>query len=670
MSYEIIHADVLEALKKMPDASFDACLTDPPYALGTKEPTVEEIIAYLTGARLDTGGDFMSKKWDLPSVAVWKETIRVLRPGAHVLAFGGSRMFDMLTIGIRAAEFEVRDVLSWMYSTGFPKSFNLGKAIDAAAGAEREVIGEKMTPDGKPYSARRPNSEGRYHDNPNVAMNGSSIHDSSLTAPATPDAAPFEGHGTALKPAWEPIVLARKSVEGTIAANALAHGTGGLNVDGTRIGWGAEKPTQEEWNRMGSSGAAGANGFAGQFNQKLKDAYAAGAVPVPEGRFPANVVLSHLSECRPVGTKHVKSTSDYDGGGSRQPGFADVGSESGNGAPVGRGYAGPDGTEEVEAWDCPPWCPVAILDAQSGDRPGMSGGGVHRPDYGGGMFGATDSPGTARADSGGASRFFATFPADDPEYAVLRGGDPESIAGTYASKEEAEQQAALLGNGSHVVPVSTGVPTFPANGVTTARFFYSAKASRAEREFGCENLPARTAIEAVDREPDSAGAKNPRAGAGRGAGAVRERCGKCGIPVGSANHEGQRGPCVDGGEHEAVVVGRGELIRNVHPTVKPIALARWLATLLLPPPLGRPRRILVLYAGSGSEMIGAMRAGWDEIVGVEREPVKPDSPDYVGIARARLARWSQVPAKMSEQEVVGESRSEGKKVLKGQTTLF
>jgi hypothetical protein len=566
--------------------------------------------------------DFMDKAWELPSVEVWRETMRVLRPGAHVLAFGGSRMFDLLTVGMRAGGFKVRDVLSWMYSTGFPKSLDVSKNIDKAAGAKRKVVGEKTAPDGKPYSARRPNSEGQYMgEESHVAMSGETRHDSRLTAPATPDAERFDGWGTALAPAWEPIVLARKPFDGTITANALVHGTGSLNIDGTRIGY----VSSEDREAM-SAGVEAIRERGGVMNNSWKNSSdLSGANPANAlGRWPKNVVLSHLSECVKAGTKQIRSRGHFNDetGPSRMLSSENGGGMNGTSRPE-RDMGGPDGLEEVEAWNCPPWCPVAMLDAQSGDRPGMSGGGTHAKDYGGGMFGAIDSPGTARNDNGGASRFFATFPADDP--------DPFDDA---------------------------------------VRFAYVAKASRAEREFGCEKLPAQTAVEAVGREPDSAGAKNPRAGSGRGAGAVRERCGKCGIPVGSANHEGQKAPCTDGGEHEPVVVGRGEPVRNHHVSVKPIALTRWLATLLLPPPLGRPRRLLVLYSGSGSEMIGALRAGWDEVVGIEREPVGPDSHDYVAIARARLERWSQVPAKMTEAEAVGESRAETKKVAKGQESLF
>jgi site-specific DNA-methyltransferase (adenine-specific) len=689
MTYEIIQADVLDALRQMPDASADAVLTDPPYGLGTHEPTVEEIVAYLTGARLDTGGDFMSKKWELPSVEVWRELMRVLRPGAHVLAFGGTRTFDLLAVGLRAAGFERRDCCSWMYSSGFPKSLDVSKAIDGAAGVEREVIGEKVTPDGKPYSARRPNSEGQYlDDESHISMSGATRHDSRLTAPASPDSARFEGWGTALKPAWEPVLLVRKPIEDTVAANALAHGTGGLNIDGTRISYVSDADRESL-----AAGVEAIRERGGVMNNSWKNSSdLSGANPAsPLGRWPANVVLSHSLGCKkisetevqaPVINRFTDGMKPFGGGAGHPYEQSGGGTEtipvyecepdcpvrllneqSGSGAPQGRwpanvvlshsegcrrvgtktvhgkqqsagtvgGYGGSSsgqyekGTgrtggivgdeEEIEAWECVPDCPVRLLDEQSGDRPSGSGDKHNRKPS---SFMASTNyeslKGTSvGGDSGGASRFFATFPAD---------------------------------------------------GAEETRFRYVPKASRAEREFGCEHLPARTAVEAVDREPDSAGAKNPRAGAGRGAGAVRERCAKCGIPVGSACHERQRVPCVDGGEHEPVVVGRGEMVHNHHPCLKPIALARWLATLLLPPPLNRPRRILVPFSGSGSEMIGAIRAGFEEVIGVERER------DYCDIASARLERWSHVPLRLNESDAVSSSRTDGKKKDKRQMGLF
>jgi site-specific DNA-methyltransferase (adenine-specific) len=220
------------------------------------------------------------------------ECLRVLKPGGHLLAFGGTRTWHRLACAIEDAGFEVRDSIAWMYGSGFPKSLDVSKAIDKAAGAERTMrVNDR-------WADKYPNGPGG-----NLSGDGRSEHYNQakrvadgplLTSDPVADAArEWSGWGTALKPAHEPIVVARKPLVGTVAANVLEHGTGALNIDACRIAYAndADKPTQEQWNRMGSSGAAGANGFAGQFSQGMKDAYADGKIPVPPGRWPANVVL-------------------------------------------------------------------------------------------------------------------------------------------------------------------------------------------------------------------------------------------------------------------------------------------------------------------------------------------------------------------------------------------
>jgi site-specific DNA-methyltransferase (adenine-specific) len=200
------HGDCLEVLRSLPDCSFDSIVTDPPYGLS-----------------------FMGKRWDydVPSVEVWAECLRVLKPGGHLLAFAGTRTQHRMAVRIEDAGFEIRDMIAWVYGSGFPKSLDVSKAIDRAAGAEREVVGQKKVPDikGDAYGTMNEKQAGSY-DTISIP----------ITAPATPEAKQWQGWGTALKPALEPITVARKPLIGTVAENVLQHGTGAINVDGGRVG--------------------------------------------------------------------------------------------------------------------------------------------------------------------------------------------------------------------------------------------------------------------------------------------------------------------------------------------------------------------------------------------------------------------------------------------------
>jgi hypothetical protein len=247
---EIRTGDCLDVLRTLPADSVDAIVTDPPYGLS-----------------------FMGKRWDydVPSEAIWRECLRVLKPGGHLLAFAGTRTQHRMAVRIEDAGFEIRDLIAWVYGSGFPKSLDVSKAIDKAAGAEREVIG--------------PNPNGR----PNMVRVEASVLaprvDAPLTAPATEAARQWAGWGTALKPALEPITVARKPLIGTVAENVLAHGTGALNVDGCRVGIGEARPLLEldakptvnntYAGRMGEASLAGGSKAVGTTTQ---------------GRWPANLI--------------------------------------------------------------------------------------------------------------------------------------------------------------------------------------------------------------------------------------------------------------------------------------------------------------------------------------------------------------------------------------------
>ncbi len=243
---KLIHGDCLEKLKELPDCSVDSVVTDPPYGLS-----------------------FMGKKWDydVPSVEVWKECLRVLKPGGHLLAFAGTRTQHRMAVRIEDAGFEIRDMIAWVYGSGFPKSLDVSKAIDKAAGAEREVVGEKIT-----GRANAPRSDGRNH----VDCSGGQMT-VDVTAPSTDAAKQWDGWGTALKPALEPITVARKPlVEKTVAANVQTHGTGAINVDGCRVG---VESTKRTCNGVGQSSSFDM-AASGEHRVNGSDA----------GRWPANLI--------------------------------------------------------------------------------------------------------------------------------------------------------------------------------------------------------------------------------------------------------------------------------------------------------------------------------------------------------------------------------------------
>jgi site-specific DNA-methyltransferase (adenine-specific) len=204
--YTVHTGDCRDVLRDYPADHFDSIVSDPPYGL-----------------------TFMGKGWDrgVPGVEFWQEALRVAKPGAHLLAFGGTRTFHRLTVAIEDAGWEVRDCVMWLYGSGFPKSHDVSKAIDRAAGAEREVVGVNA------YASRRPNN-GTGETGYGESLGGPST--TIITAPATDDARAWQGWGTALKPAWEPVIVARKPLSGTVADNVLRYGTGALNIDGCRVG--------------------------------------------------------------------------------------------------------------------------------------------------------------------------------------------------------------------------------------------------------------------------------------------------------------------------------------------------------------------------------------------------------------------------------------------------
>jgi len=269
---QIIHGDCLQVLCTFPSNIVDSVVTDPPYGL-TREPDIREVLEkWLAGEDyIHRGGGFMGKTWDsfVPGPSIWREVYRVLKPGGHALVFAGTRTQDLMTISLRLAGFEVRDVIEWIYFNGFPKSMDVSKAFDKRAGAEREKIGERTKLESFQYKGN--NVYQTDGDKDKVTLD--------ITVPATDLAKKWDGWGTALKPAHEPIILARKPLDGTVVDNVERWGTGAINIDGCKI------PTKEDLGRLNKSSATWGtygNGPSLQYGKPVEE----------QGRFPANCVTT------------------------------------------------------------------------------------------------------------------------------------------------------------------------------------------------------------------------------------------------------------------------------------------------------------------------------------------------------------------------------------------
>jgi len=472
--FRIINSDCIVAMREMADNSVDAIVTDPP-----------------------AGISFMGKNWDhdkggRDSWIAWmsevaKECLRVIRPGGHALVWAIPRTSHWTAMGWENAGWEVRDRIAHHFGQGFPKSMNVSIALDKSAGAERTVVGKKdVGPDMR--GGNFENAEGRMMAN--------------ITEPTTEAAKQWSGWGTALKPATEDWWLFRKPVEGTVAANILKHGTGGLNIDGCRVETDDLKGKVYNNNNTGWKCTSAPSTIHGN----------------EQGRWPANLVLSHSEGCRCAGTKKVKGVA----GGTAPVGGNYKLAENRTQQPYFN-YADPDGTETVEAWECVEGCPIRLMDEQSGisstkrtENPSNCSGNT----WGGTI--QTNRSARGHTDSGGASRFF-----------------------------------------------------------------YCAKASKSDRDEGCEGM------DEMDKR--------------------------------TMNDFGDQSQhrCSDGANRTQ---GTGvSKARNHHPTVKPTALMRYLCRLVTP----KGGVILDPFMGSGSTGKAANIEGF-RFIGIEQDA------EYCKIAEARI----------------------------------
>ena len=445
----------LDVLKQLPDESFHAVVTDPPYGLGTKEPTVKQLVAFLKGANLDTGGDFMGADWEIPSVPIWREVYRVLKPGGHVLSFGGTRSWDLISMGLRAAGFEYRDTiadecaaLQWIHGQGMPKSLNVSKSIDRRAGAKPVRTGMPK-PGHEKYFGTDSTGHAKGWDRPWMHDSEASTRYHEATAPATAEAKVWDGYGTGLKPSWEPILVFRKPLSGTVADNILEHGTAAINIDATRV----KHASPEDFaQHKAQVEAVKAKGGVREGSWK-NSSDLSGANNVKEGgRWPSNLTLTHSPGCKRVGVKKVttggsgvvpvvSSSAGYHG--------PSLGKDSRKKGDIRHTHKNVDGTETTEDWRCVKGCPVRELDEQSGKLQS----GVKHIGRGARCDGHPDwrfaEGGASYGDSGGASRFFPSFEGQEPvevpfHYCAKPGKKETQLDGLIHNNHPTKKPVALM----------------------------------------------------------------------------------------------------------------------------------------------------------------------------------------------------------------------------------
>jgi DNA modification methylase len=442
--WALIEGDCLDVLRAMPDASVDAMITDPPAGIAFMGKEWDDPKAWeqpVSAHGFTDGGDRVpaptigsarnpmcrtchrhKRGWkDHPGcecvtpdydddhhrfqvrdyfvgwlTSIMQEALRVLKPGGHGLVWAIPRTSHWTGTALEEAGFEVRNRIAHLFGSGFPKSLDVSKAIDKAAGAERG-----RNPDHRNGPNTNPLSKGDKY------SGGYDNVPAPDAGPVTPEAVQWAGWGTALKPAMEDWWLVRKPVFGTVASNVLAHGTGALNIAGCRVAHAnADDLAASQAKNPGRSDLTASDVYGAHLPQQRVNT---------DGRWPANLVLSHTPECRCVGTKRV------DGNGH----WPQARGEGGLGT---AGHTGQDGlderhaADEVEVWECSPDCAVRLLDEQSGtvksagDYPSTfnnSDGGFSGVDKGNGLGAGVQGP--LYSDTGGASRFFYTAKAAKSE---------------------------------------------------------------------------------------------------------------------------------------------------------------------------------------------------------------------------------------------------------------
>ncbi len=574
MSCRILVGDMRERLKELADNSVDSVVCDPPYHLTSivkrfsksprsnlEQPSDKDLTRINAGQYKRLAKGFMGQQWDGGDVAfqpeTWAEVLRVLKPGGHCVAFGSSRAYHRLACAIEDAGFEIRDCIFYLYGSGFPKSHNVSKGIDRIAGAEREVVGErKLT-----GTARIKGGGGYTVESAAGNYKTADVRDVfPITAPATDAARQWEGWGSALKPACEPCVLARKPLsEKSIAANVLRWGCGGLNIDATRIPHNGEP-----------SGTAVRRTYG--FTENTERAVES------EARGKIRDRSDHLKKAEPKASDNL----------GRWP--ANVCT---------------DGSDEVLA-----------------GFPGMSGG-QPRDDRGtGGIWGEGNGVpcGPQHGDSGSAARYFYTAKADQAErHAGLDRHEMVSIVGEWENAALNLQLRVDTGQYPPRVIAVSGTPTSSASEWNTWLF---GSENEGRSLSGCK-FTTETAISSTtifktlsflarSTTSENIAAANFAAGkCGSPAGNAESSTQSVHITSGETAYLPGAAPAPSGTQF-TISVSEG---RSTHPTVKPVSLMQWLVRLVTPP----GGTVLDPFMGSGSTGIACQREQFD-FIGCELSP--------------------------------------------------
>jgi DNA modification methylase len=534
----------------LPESSIDSVVTDPPYGLS-----------------------FMGKHWDydLPSVDIWRECLRVLKPGGHLLSFAGTRTHHRICCGIEDAGFEIRDMIAWVYGSGFPKSLDVSKAIDKAAGAEREVVGPRANVHSRGQHKLHEGWKRPWQDDPKAV-----VRSMSETAPATDAAKQWQGWGTALKPAFEPITVARKPIIGTVAENVLAHGTGALNIDGCRVtnnlptcGPAATLETWEHDQNLCATCAAHAGQNAKHSTRGTVESTAPkSAAPTTNAR--AKINLAGIGKMD-TGCSAGLFPAERD---ASQTGDASL-----NTSASGAKAAAPFPKEAASTT-------LTGMDSTTESKTCASCGAEITPDITCKSISARPNPSPQEQSSNGSAEPAARWPSN-----MLHDGSEEvmeAFAKFGESKSRASDYDWVESGNDNPVRITKNIKSgihFNDTG-TAARFFYTAKASKQDRD------------EWLDGMNDSA--RRMFASGGR--------------------------TMMDGKWIETNSNPRAR--KNHHPTVKPTDLMRYLVRLVTPP----GGTVLDPFMGSGSTGKAAMLEGF-KFIGIERDA------EYFEIAKARNIRW-------------------------------